>query len=380
MKRTPFLVIPLAVAAAAVAAVALRSRKAESADELRVSGNIEVTEVDVSFKIAGRMIERLVDEGDSVSRGQVVARLDDSELARQADAKRAELAAANAALAELEAGSREEEIAAAAAVATRAKAVYDEMLAGSRPEEIAGAAADVENAEASVAFARTEFERQKELLAKAVSSQQAYDAASASYDAAQARLKAAEERYKLAKEGPRREDIEQARAAAEEAAQRSELVRKGPRKETIDSARAKAAQAEAALELAETQFGCATLMSPTDGVVLSKNVEPGEYVAAGTPVVTVGDLANVYLRAYVNETDLGRVKIGQKVRLTTDTYPGKTYEGRVTFISSQAEFTPKNVQTLKERVKLVYRIKVSASNPAMELKAGMPADGLISLQ
>jgi len=112
---------------------------------------------------------------------------------------------------------------------------------------------------------------------------------------------------------------------------------------------------------------------------LSKNVEPGEYVAPGTPVVTVGELEDPWLRAYINETDLGRVKLGQRVQVTTDSYPDKKYEGRISFIASQAEFTPKNVQTEKERVKLVYRIKVDLTNPNLELKPGMPADAEILL-
>ena len=115
------------------------------------------------------------------------------------------------------------------------------------------------------------------------------------------------------------------------------------------------------------------------GVVLSKNIEPGEYVSPGTPVITVGDLSQVWVRAYINETELGKVKVGQKVRVTVDTFPGKYYDGRISFISSQSEFTPKNIQTQKERVKLVYRIKVDIPNPQMELKPGMPADGEIWL-
>jgi HlyD family secretion protein len=131
------------------------------------------------------------------------------------------------------------------------------------------------------------------------------------------------------------------------------------------------------LGLARTQLSYTTLTAAQPGVVLSKNVEPGEFVAPGTPVVTLGDLHEVYLRAYVDERDLGRVKLGQKVSLTTDTFTGKRYEGHITFVSPEAEFTPKTVQTEKERVKLVYRIKVTVPNPQMELKPGMPADGVI---
>ena len=156
-----------------------------------------------------------------------------------------------------------------------------------------------------------------------------------------------------------------------------DLVVAGPRKETIDQARAKVEQVAANLKLAETRLGYATVVSPLSGVVLSKNIEPGEFVVAGTPIVTVGDLVNVWLRAYIEEPDLDRVKVGQRAIVTTDA--GKTFEGHVGFISSEAEFTPKNVQTQKERVKLVYRIKIDITNPNMELKPGMPADAEIQL-
>jgi len=131
------------------------------------------------------------------------------------------------------------------------------------------------------------------------------------------------------------------------------------------------------LDLAETKLGYATLVSPMTGIVLSKNIEPGEYVSAGTPVITVGDMVNVWLRAYVMHPDQERVKLGQEVRVRTDT--GKVFRGRVAFISPDAEFTPKSVQTPKERTKLVYRIRIDIKNPELELKRGMPADGEILL-
>jgi HlyD family secretion protein len=158
------------------------------------------------------------------------------------------------------------------------------------------------------------------------------------------------------------------------------LVEEGPRREQVEQARARVRQAKEALELARTRLSYATIASPLSGIVLSKNVEPGDYVSAGTPVVTIGDLSDVWMRAYIEETDLGRVKTGQPVDVTTDSYPGKTYAGRISFIAPQAEFTPKSVQTRKERVKLVYRIKVAIANPSMELKPGMPADGVIRLR
>jgi len=152
------------------------------------------------------------------------------------------------------------------------------------------------------------------------------------------------------------------------------LLRNGSRKEDIEQARARLELTKAALAEAETRLSYATVNSPLFGVVLSKNVEPGEYVSAGTPIVTVADLDNIWVRAYINETDLGRVKVGQRARVTTDSYRHKVYDGRVAFVASQAEFTPKMVQTERERVKLVYRVKVDITNQNMELKPGMPAD------
>jgi len=205
------------------------------------------------------------------------------------------------------------------------------------------------------------------------------------------RYRQAEEQWSLVMEGSRKQQIIQAEKARDQARAEYDLVLAGPRKETIEQAQAKRDQAEAAVKLAEIRLSYARLVWPPEGVVLpknsnpdkfvvlSKNVEPGEYVAPGTPVVTIGDLVNVWLRAYINETDLGRVKVGQQAQITTDTYPGKPYEGRVSFIADQAEFTPKNVQTEKERVKLVYRIKIEITNPQMELKPGMPADAALVL-
>lgn len=379
MNKRRLLVLLPAILLVAVLAYLILSRSNDGR-VIRVSGNIEVTDAEVSFKIPGRVEARLVDEGEMVRAGQTIARLDSAELAQEVAARRAEMQAVQAALAELEAGSRPEEIAQAEASAQQAKARLDEMLAGSRPEELSAAEAVLRRATAEAERARLDAERYEGLYKKEIVSAQQYDLARTADETALARQHEAEEQYKLVKEGPRKEQIEQARAAWLQAQERFVLVKKGPRQETIEQARARLQQAKEGLAVAETRLGYATLTSPLAGVVLSKNVEPGEFVAAGTPIVTVGDLENVWLRAYINETDLGRVKVGQRVRVTTDTYPDKRYEGRVSFIAAQAEFTPKSVQTEKERVKLVYRVKVDIRNPNMELKPGMPADAEILVE
>jgi len=376
-KRKLLLLLPLAVVAGVLGYKYWQNRSKDDLGVIPVSGNIEVTDAEVSFRIAGHVEERLLSEGDTVERGQVVATLDRRELEREIALRQAEVKGASAALDELLAGSRPEEIAAAEAAVQQVQAGLDELLAGSRPQEVKAAMASLDRAKTEAELQRSEYERQKRLYEKEVISKKEYEAFVAAHEAAEARLKEANEHLELVREGPRKEQIEQARAAVAQARERYELVRKGPRQETIEQARARFEQADAALALAQTRLGYTTLASPLSGVVLSDNVEAGEYVSPGTPVLTVGDLDNVWLRAYINENDLGRVKVGQPVRVTTDTYPGKVYEGRVSFIASEAEFTPRNVQTQKQRVKLVYRVKIDIPNPETELKPGMPADAEI---
>jgi HlyD family secretion protein len=346
---------------------------------IRISGNIEVTDAEVSFKLAGRVDERRVDEGKLVEQNDIVAVLDSSELESELALRRAELDAAQAALAELEAGSRLEEIAAGKAARDKTQAFLSELEAGSRAQEIKAAEAKVNAANAKVTHLQRDLKRLEEVRESKAVSQEEYDHGLGEYQVAAAEEAEAEEHLNLVKEGPREEQIAQARAALAQANAEYDLVKAGPRKETIQQARAHVEQAKAAVALAETRLSYAKLVSPLSGIVLSKNIEPGEFVAAGTPVVTVGDLEHVWLRAYISETDLGRVKVGQPVRVTTDTYPDKPYEGRISFVASEAEFTPKNVQTSQERVKLVYRVKIDIGNPNMELKPGMPADAEIVL-
>ena len=318
-------VLTTALAAAALLLAACSRGNGTRAGNLVLSGNIEVTDAQLGFKVPGRVAERLVSEGDRIQAGQLVARLDDVEQREQLALRRAELAGAEAALAEL--------------------------VAGSRPQEIAATEATLRSAEADRDRSRLDFARQQELRAKDAIADRELEASQAQLKVAEARTAEAAERLKLVKEGPRSEDIAQARARVE--------------------------QIRASLALAETQLENTRLVSPLTGVVLSHNIEPGEFVSAGTPVVTVADTAHVWVRAYVNQTDLGRIHLGQKVEVRTDTFPDKAYEGMIGFISSEAEFTPKTVQTTKERVKLVFRIKVDLANPKDELKPGMPADAII---
>lgn len=377
-KKRAVLLVTAALATVGIVSY-LRTRPAQTSGQIRFSGNIEATDAEVSFRIPGRVSERLVSEGETVAAGQLVARLDASDLEKEVGLRRAEVRAAQAVLAEALAGSRPEEIAQTAAAVEGAKARLEALVNGSRPQEVAVAEAALVGARAEAERLETEAARQKRLFEGGFISAREDEASQTAYRVALQKVREGAERRALVGEGPRVEEIRQARAGLAEATERHALVKKGPRREVIEQARARLAQAQEALALAETRLGYAAVVSPLAGVVLAENTDAGEYASPGTPVVTVGDLSNVWVRAYIQESELGRVKIGQPVRVTTDSFPGKTYEGRVSFLASQAEFTPKNVQTEKERVKLVYRIKVDLPNPALELKPGMPADGTILL-
>ncbi len=373
------LALVVLAAAAAIGYQFFLTHNGQAAGTILVSGNIEATDAEVSFRIPGRVIQRLVDEGQPITADQLVARLDSADLRDELALRQAELEAAQAALKELQIGSRPEEKEEARATLQRATAALQEAQAGFRSQEVAAAQATSEAAQADLVRAKLDYQRAEQLMKEKSISAQDFDRARAAYQVAVQKARQAAEELQLRQEGTRKEKIKQVEAALAAAKARYDLVMAGPRKETIQQASARVQQAKAAVDLAQTRLGYAQVFSPLTGMVLSKNIEPGEYVAPGTPVVTVGDLVNVWLRAYINETDLGRIKLGQKAEVTTDSYPGKIYPGHIAFISSEAEFTPKNVQTQQQRVRLVYRIKIDVTSPDMELKPGMPADAKIIL-
>jgi HlyD family secretion protein len=158
------------------------------------------------------------------------------------------------------------------------------------------------------------------------------------------------------------------------------LLRAGPRPDAVAAARAQVAQAGAAITMARARLAEATIVAPIDGVVLRKNLEAGETANPGVSILTLLDTGNIWLRAFVPETEIGRVRVGQPATITVDAYPNRRFAGAISEIASEAEFTPKNVQTKKERVNLVFRVKIAAKNPDGVLKPGMPADAVLPLR
>ena len=318
----------LVIAAIAGLFVYLLTREKEGGNPyLKVSGNIETTEVDVGFKIPGRIVSISVQEGDWVEKEKVLAKLDDEDLRQRFELAQATLRSAQARLTKL--------------------------LTGSRPEEIREAEASFQQAQFDFVNKEAHYERMKVLFEKGVIPKETLDNVETGFKVARATMQRAKENYQLVKKGPRNEDIEDAKAQVE--------------------------QAQASLRLTETQLSYTVLHSPIPGVVLVKSGETGEVVNPGTSILTLADIESVWLKAYIPEPDLSRIKWGQEVSITTDLKPQKIYKGKISFISSQAEFTPKQIQTEKERVTLVYRIKIDIPNPDRELKPGMPADGRILL-
>ncbi len=390
MMRKRIVPVVLILAAVAVTIYYFRASGKTPSDRILVSGNIELMEVNIAFKTPGRLIERTVDEGDAVKKGQVVARLDRDQLLAQRTREEAGLAAAEAQLAQAATALEWQRATLAAELEQRRadlasnQARLQELQNGARPQERQEARAAVDAAQAELDRAQRDWDRAQTLHKNDDISTAQFDQYRSRWEGATAALKQAKEREALVLAGPRAEVVEGASAMVNRArgalkmseANAIEIKR---REQELTTRRAEIERSKAALAMIDAQLADTIVVSPVDGVVLVKAADVGEVLGVGSTVVTIGDIDHPWLRGYVNETDLGKVKIGSKVRVTTDTYPDKIYNGQVSFIASEAEFTPKQIQTQQERVKLVYRIKIDVENPHRELKSNMPADAEILL-
>jgi len=283
-----------------------------------VSGNIEAHESVLSFKdVQSRIIELPFDEGQWVRKADLIARLDDADYRKQVDVDEASL-----------------------------RVQQQQLVSALQKVEIARAT--VVDDRADLAQKLLDYNRNQRLFQENVVSAEVCDLAETAFKQSAAALS------------------------------RDEASVVGAQKD-VEVAKANIHNAEQTLELAKITLGYTVLRAPFDGVMLTRQSEIGEVMLPGAPVATIADLDHVWVRAYINETDIGKVRFGQSAIITTDSYPGKRYEGRISAIASQAEFTPKSVETHTERVTLVYRIKIDVFNPTHELVPGMPADASIDL-
>ena len=320
MKRKLLLLLIL-IAAGAAGWWYFTAHNGAGGGPLVLYGNVDIREVNLGFRVSGKITEVLKDEGDAVRPSELVARLDDAPYRRQVEQARGQLVSLQAKLAELESGYRKEEVAQSRAALAESKAALD-------------------NAERL-------YVRRKDLLKQKVATQQEYDDAAAARDQAQARYNSARANLTLMETGYRKEDIAQARA---------------------DVDRTAAALAAAEISLSDTD-----LKAPSPGTVITRALEPGAVVQAGATVLTVSLTEPVWVRAYIPEPDLGKVYPGMKALVFTDSRPGKPYQGQVGFISPRAEFTPKTVETTDLRTGLVYRLRVVIPAADETLRQGMPA-------
>ena len=318
-------VLPIAAAVVVVLFAAwfflLRGRGADGA--LDASGTVEATDAQLGFEAAGRIDTILVHEGDRVKAGQELARLEQTELNARRQQAAAQLAAAQATLTELERGNRTQDV----------QQGRDALAAANQ----------------RLADAQRDLDRTRRLFDGGAVSREALDKAQLAFEVAQSQH--------------------------DQAAQAFQLLQIGPRPERIDAQRAAVAAAQGTVQQINAMLANAVIRAPFDGVVTVKDREVGETVSPGAPVLTVTNLDDRWVRIYIPETRIGAVHLGEGATITADTYKGRVYRGAVSFIASEAEFTPKNVQTKDERVKLVYAVKVRiTSDSTYDLKPGIPAD------
>ena len=295
--------------------------------DLRLYGNVDTREVELAFNDSERVSRMLVEEGDRVHKGQLLAQLETTGLQAVADRSAAQVEAQ--------------------------QAIVDRLLAGTRPEDIRKARADLAAARAQAEDAKRTYQRLHKLSMQDLASKEQTDNAEAAAKAARERVKAAIELLNLAVQGPRQEDI---------AAAKAEL---------------KADQAQ--LALAKYNLANASLYAPADGVIRNRILEPGDMASPLRPAYTLAITDPLWVRAYVPEKSLGKVRSGMQAEVETDSFPGKRYRGWVGFISPTAEFTPQSVQTAELRTQLVYQVRVFVCNPQGELRLGMPATVYIPL-
>jgi HlyD family secretion protein len=330
MKRPRHLaVVGVLGGAVLIAVLIVLLRSGDTRDRLTAAGTVEATDARLGFQLAGRIVTVAAHEGAAVQAGEELARLDQEEVTARREQAVAQVAAARAFLSELERGSRSEEVA-------QARAARDA-------------------AQKRVTDAARDLQRAASLFQGGAISREAYDKAALRHELAIDQLEQADEQLKL--------------------------VRSGPRPERLEAQRAQVVQARASLRAIEASLANMIIVAPFDGIVTVRHHEPGETVGAGVPVVTLMNPNDRWVRIYVREDRIGAVKLGMPARISTDTYPDKMYEGDVVFIASEAEFTPKSVQTSEERVKLVYAVKVRiGGDPGYDLKPGLPADVRLDLE
>ncbi|QDV88823.1 HlyD family secretion protein [Planctomycetes bacterium TBK1r] len=362
--------IPLTAAVGVLLALVFYSKW--NPDPPRVSGMIEADEIRLGSRVGGRIAMVHVQEGQEVAAGDVLVEFEPYDLLEREKELELSLAVRQSQYQQTLAGFRDEEIAQAKAKFDQLQARLDLLVAGPRPQEIEAARGRQALAEAEKRLATQGYERLSKLAGSNATSQQEMDAAREALEAASANLVVRQQELELLLAGTREEELRGAAASVEEARQAWQLMQRGYRQEEIEQAKASRDAAEAALQAIRRQKEELRVKSPIDGRIEALDLQPGDMVAPGAPVLSMLDRNELWVRSYVPQTRV--VNVGQRLRLSIDSHPDRTFEGVVTFVARQAEFTPSNVQTPEERSKQVFRIKVGIDDQDDLLRPGMIVD------
>jgi len=342
-------------------------------EPFHVSGFVEAHEIRLGSRVGGRVQRVLVEEGDAVKTGGILVELEPFQFRELLAEANAQLAQATATHDKVKAGFRAEEIAQAKAKHDQLTATVEKLVNGPRKEDISAAKAQVELAESQLSLAVLKHNRVEELFAKKTTTQEDMDQANTELRVARATSESQKESLAKLENGTRPEELAEARAQLEEARQIWLLRQNGSRAEEIAEAEATVDSAKAAVQAIQRQLDELAVKAPVDGMIEAIDLRPGDLVGANAPVISVMDLSQFWVRAYVPENRLS-IKVGDPVEVTVDSFPAEKFSARVTFVSRQAEFTPGNVQTPEERSKQVFRIKVTLENGRDRLRPGMAAD------
>jgi len=374
MKKKAALAVIIVLAAGAAAFVLIKKSGGGGKNGFAHTGTVEAVEVSVSFQIPGQVAAVEFEEGQTVREGQILAHLDTVSLDQELIRTQAALATAASRLATARASAAYLRKSVDAQI-RGAQANLQKLVDGLRPQELETARQSVEKALAEAQRTEKEAQRVKTLYEDGVVPLSRWENAQAAAQVADATLRSARESLDLAEIGTREEDIQGARAALEAASARLEEVQAADLEAKALESEIKIREAD--VTLASIRLGYATLRAPVSGVTLTRSVEPGENIPATRPVTTIADLSEVKVRFYVPADTLGTLNTGDRVTVLSDATPGERFQGQISYISEQAEFTPKNILTKEERTQLVYMVKAAIPNPGRKLKPGMPVEVLV---
>ena len=374
-RRIVIVVVVVLLAGAALAIVLHTLKRRGTTDEY--FGTIETREIQVGSKIGGRVTQVAVEEGGQVKNGDLLVRFECNDLTAQRQQAQAEVDEQQANLEKLERGNRPEDIQQAEENASASLAALDKARNGPRPQDIAQSQADFEAAQADAINAEADFERMQKLVATDTISRMEFDSYRNKRDSTAKKAESAHEHLAELRAGTRREDMQAAEARYRQAESAAALSRKGSRSEDIAAARDHFAAAQAHVAAINVSLAEAQLTATVDGIVETVSVRPGDLVPPGRIVLSMLEPTQLWVKIYVPETDLSKVKLGQSARVTVDGMQGHTFTGHVGQIASEAEFLPRNVQTPDDRKHQVFGVKVYVENANGILKSGMSASVIL---